>query len=919
MRLQCQVPFAEGIFGIHIIVHYNFAVHLDGDVVSHNTDILSEPNVVINKMVHHILEIVEAAGALGVSVGIVHLRLVALRKPFHKFGAKVHTGIGTLGGFGLRFKFAIDTLLCHPEQMASFPLGNNSAIFNFPLVSTFGSFPSFQIFAIEHFDPLAILCLRHGKQQKTEGKYRHGIYNSHSNRISCMDRTTQLFFTLFFLTMESTLAASLPLVDKVDHQPLAASVLRLIDAMEMIGEPLPAAEIAELKSTSSTNRIQEILDKHCLLAVNINPESRVKVMEGHAKHELVEQGWRSFLVKVANEAGITAVLGVNSPQADRLFNLSAGAVPRMWIDIQMVNRQPMKERLSGLELEYRILQVYSRDKGRREAKLSFNVGQGTQDLGFRADLDLLFTASPAAKITLRVIDSDGKPTTASFVIKDKLGRIYPSRAKRLAPDFAFHPQVYRADKEYVLLPPGDYSVESTRGPEYRKKVHQLHVTEKPMELAVHLERWIDPAKQHWYSGDHHIHAAGCSHYEKPTEGVYPEDMMRHIVGEDLKVGSVLTWGPSWYFQKTFFEGKDNKLSSLENKMRYDVEVSGFPSSHTGHICLMRLKQQDYPGTSRIEDWPSWGIPIFRWAKAQGAITGFAHSGWGLTQTTATLPSDEVPAFDGIGANEFIVGVTHDLVDFISTVDTPFPSELNIWYHTLNVGYRTRISGETDFPCIYGDRVGMGRSYVRQEKSLEYDDWAVGIREGRNYVSDGKSHLIDFRVNQVRMGDGASEVNLRAPGKVTVSVNVAALLDQTPDEKIRRAHFDKQPYWELERARLGNGRLVPVELIVNGKAIARQEIDADGVQRKIEFDAQIDVSSWVAIRILPSSHTNPIWVLVDGKPVRASKKSAEWCLAAVEKCRTQKMPRIRLEERGDAERAYDFARNAYLQRLRESER
>jgi hypothetical protein len=36
-----------------------------------------------------------------------------------------------------------------------------------------------------------------------------------------------------------------------------------------------------------------------------------------------------------------------------------------------------------------------------------------------------------------------------------------------------------------------------------------------------------------------------------------------------------------------------------------------------------------------------------------------------------IPSPEVPAFDGIGANEYIVTVTHpDAVDFISTVDTP---------------------------------------------------------------------------------------------------------------------------------------------------------------------------------------------------------------------------------------------------------
>ena len=64
----------------------------------------------------------------------------------------------------------------------------------------------------------------------------------------------------------------------------------------------------------------------------------------------------------------------------------------------------------------------------------------------------------------------------------------------------------------------------------------------------------------------------------------------------------------------------------------------------------------------------------------------------------------------------IVDVTHDAVDFISTVDTPSIWELNIWYHTLNVGFRTRISGETDFPCIIEERVGLGRSYARSTGS-----------------------------------------------------------------------------------------------------------------------------------------------------------------------------------------------------------
>ncbi len=708
----------------------------------------------------------------------------------------------------------------------------------------------------------------------------------------------------------------LPLVTTVEFQPLSAQVTRVVQTLEMVGEPLPATDVQALQSAKTVEQIQKILDKHVLAGIDINPESRVKVQQGPAKAELVEQGWRAFLVKVHNEAGVTAVLAVESPNAGPIPNAPANVGRARWMDIQMANKQPMKAHLSGLDLEYRVLQLYAKEAGKREAKLAFDVGQGSQDLGFRNEVDILFTIKPSAKVTLRVLDFDDKPTTGSFLIRDERQRVYPSQTKRLAPDFFFHPQVYRADGESIALPPGKYSVEYSRGPEYRKGIQIIDIADNsPRTLTFRLERWIDPAKLGWYSGDHHIHAAGCAHYERPTEGVYPQDMMRHVVGEDLKIGSVLTWGPGWYFQKTFFEGKDNAVSTIENRIRYDVEVSGHPSSHTGHLLLLRLKEQDFPGTKRIEDWPSWGLPILQWGKKQNAITGYTHSGWGLALKEEKLLSYEMPPFDGIGANEFVMTVTHDATEVISAVDTPYAWELNVWYHTLNVGYRARISGETDFPCIYGERVGLGRSYVRQAK-LDYDDWVVGLREGRNYASDGKSHLIDFRVNGIEMGSG-KDVELPAAGTVKVTAKVGAFLNEQPDEAIRKLRYDQKPYWDVERARIGNSRKVPVELVINGHAVERKEIDADGQLRDISFNAKIDKSSWITLRILPSSHTNPVWVTVDKKPVRVSKRSAQWLRDAVDVCFKQKVGRVRLNEQGEMTRAYDHARKTYDKLIAES--
>ncbi len=725
-------------------------------------------------------------------------------------------------------------------------------------------------------------------------------------------------------------------VEQVELQPLTAQVKRLVEAMDYLGAPLKSADKEALErashdtdATRASRAIQDTLDKYCLADIHINPESRVKVTQGAAKPELVEKGWRAFLVKVRNEAGVTAALKAESPNALAVYATSRGNprppqrvtqrdVTDRWLDLAMFNKPPLKPTLSGLELEYRVIQLYSRDAGKREAKISFNVGQGTQDIGFRNDVDILFNCQPAVDVTLRVMDERGKPATASFIIRDAQGFVYPPRTKRLAPDFDFHPQVYRADGEKIKLPAGEYTVEYTRGPEYLVKHLKIKISNRPQTVSFKLERWIDLARLGWYSGDHHVHAAGCAHYESPTEGVSPEDMIRHILGESLNVGSVLTWGPCYYYQKQFFEAKDNQLSTAENLMRYDLEVSGFPSSHCGHLVLLRLKEQDYPGAKVLEDWPTWDLPILQWAKRQGAITGFAHSGWGLEiKDSFDLPSYELPKFDGIGANEYIVDVTHDAVDFISTVDTPAPWELNIWYHTLNTGFRTRISGETDFPCIYGERVGLGRSYVKLDK-LSYDGWAEGVRDGRVYVSDGKSHLIDFRVNDVMVGTQKSEVKLDKPQAVRVTARVAARLDEQPNEAVSKLRYNQKPYWDLERARIGSSREVPVELIVNGRPVAKKNIPADGQIRDLVFDAQIERSSWVALRIPVSSHTTPIFVIVGDKPVRASRRSAEWCLKAVDQCWSQKAPRIAAKERDEAAKAYEHARQAYRRILAESE-
>lgn len=778
-------------------------------------------------------------------------------------------------------------------------------------------------------------------------------------------------------------------VPGIEPQPLLAQALRLKEALSFLGSSLSKEDEVKLTALQhetptkqTVKKIQEILDPYCLAIVNINPESRVMVSRGSAPAKLIQNGWVSYLVKVNNDAGITAQLQVESPNAATpLFapsfdhrvsekkKLSPGEVANRFLEVHLYRNRPMLPNLSGLKLEYVVVQIFSKDAGQREVEMSFHVGQGTQDIGFRNAVSILFKIEPSVKVKLNIKDEDGSPTMAAFLITDGIERvlddsiqtiqkvgtrlsaaqlnwksifndrkgykvpaaltgIYPLPSRRVAayddyPDFFFQPQIYRSDGEYVWLPAGKYDVTVTRGPEYATQKTRLSVPAnvKNYTASFQLKRWINMAKLGWYSADHHVHAAGCSHYDSPEEGVKPLDMWRQALGEDLNIAAVLAWGPSWYHQKTFFTGKDDTLSTAKNIMRNDVEVSGFPSSHAGHVVLLRLKEDDYPGTSNVEDWPSWTLPVFNWAKSQNAVTGYAHSGWGLEplEPTFKLPNYATPKMDGVGANEYIVTVTQNVVDFYSAGNTPVPWELNMWYHTLNSGFTTRLSGETDFPCIFDERVGMARSYFKPTGKLSYDNYVDAIKKGRSYVSEGNSHIIDFFVNGIEAGAGDSKLLLTNHLPVQIKAKVLAKLPEQQDESgmaIAQSRLTEPPYWHIERARINTTRKVFVELIVNGEPVDSSQITGDGTWNDISFSYPVNRSSWIALRIYPSSHTNPVFVHVNGKPV-LERKSIEWCRKAVDQCWKMKHTNIRPGERSEAEAAYNKARQFYDSLLEQS--
>src|SRR5262245_40101732 len=90
---------------------------------------------------------------------------------------------------------------------------------------------------------------------------------------------------------------------EAEGQPLAANVERVQQTLDFLGAPLPEAVATALKAAGQDGKaIQKALDPLVLVAVSINPESRVKVARGPSAAVLQQAGYTPLLVKVVNDS-----------------------------------------------------------------------------------------------------------------------------------------------------------------------------------------------------------------------------------------------------------------------------------------------------------------------------------------------------------------------------------------------------------------------------------------------------------------------------------------------------------------------------------------------------------------------------------------------------------------------------------------
>ncbi len=334
----------------------------------------------------------------------------------------------------------------------------------------------------------------------------------------------------------------------------------------------------------------------------------------------------------------------------------------------------------------------------------------------------------------------------------------------------------------------------------------------------------------WIAGDPHFHSTGC--------GVYgdPDDLVALMRDQDLQVGAALVWGDGFGDDVGHFTGRDHPLSTPGRVLHYDMEVSGFAADRAGHLLLLGLDGLNFSGD--IERTPKSGVPIVDWARRQPrAVVGMAHGqfwradgGFPRPPVVCCMPW------------EFAVHAARGKLDFLAFERLPPDSgpadaaTFLLWKALQNAGLRVAIAGASDYPCItHVGQVGSRtpRTDVIVDGELTYERWLEGLKAGRTAAAIGVGNRLHLRAGGARVG---GELRLASAGDVELELETVAAVS------------------------------LPVEILVNGVVAASVPVEPGAQVTKARVP--IARSSWVAARS-PYVLTSPVYVLVEGKPVRGA--------------------------------------------------
>ena len=453
------------------------------------------------------------------------------------------------------------------------------------------------------------------------------------------------------------------------------------------------------------------------------------------------------------------------------------------------------------------------------------------------------TTLPSGNATasrVHLTGADGK----FYAPTDAYARIAP-RARR----WAFH----QTGAFEVDLPEGDALITAVKGFEHAPAEATVEVVAGQVtEITLELKPIIDMAARGWYNASTHVHMNYGGNLHNTLENLM---MMSDAEDQDLVLEQVANKDNRILDYQFFVPG--GGPHPLSKPDRILVVGQEFRPPFYGHVFMYGMREHlispfttGYEGTAIESLYPS-NTDMFRKARAQGAWTGYVHSFYNGDPLEGDLG----------GAKGFMVDAalaTTDAVEW-STSQDGYPPLYAVWNNGLRV---TVVGGEDSISNLQQTPlVASVRTYVKPlNGDFTMQAWFDGMRAGRAFMTAGP--LVDFEVDGRISGE---QVDIGPGGDVTVKFSVRSIAP-------------------LSRA----------ELIYNGELVATANFEGDRKQLDFEKTFRPERSGWYHVRVLGErgeqfpfdidyamALTNPVWVIVDGAPVR-SAQAADYSIAWIDK-------------------------------------
>jgi len=410
-----------------------------------------------------------------------------------------------------------------------------------------------------------------------------------------------------------------------------------------------------------------------------------------------------------------------------------------------------------------------------------------------------------------------------------------------------------------------------------------------------------PEPPGWYAGDIHVHLnCGTGTILLPEDTLLkmmePNNLAVIAVLADMGNGEVVDSKRD--LQKVSgqnaTQSKPGRIIHWDTEWHWDATYSNFSNQALGgHLVILGLKNAK-------QIWEESPYKILEWAKKQNAIGGFAHMEYlndSIQNTLNCCIPIDYPVEAALGTIDF---VSEDVYGNISRNNGNYFSEgvVNAYYKLLNCGFRLGLAAGTDYPCNENEPLGTLLTYVNVKDKLTYQKWIEGIKAGRTVVSrNGHNEFLSMIVN----GKYAPGDEIQLKNKAAVKVHVK---------------------WTATKALTGK-----IELVNNGKVIATVPGSAD-VNQPLVLDATVDISKsgWICARRMDEkgheTHTAPVYITVNKKPVRASADDAEFFIAWIDNILNNIKPggawnKYFPNDIATVTERYEKAKNVYVQIMKEA--